>query len=227
MLYSTIVAAVVFASSALAGDAPVLGGWSDAPLAAVVPKFYKAASSPTAYLSTPFVCATEFLSASQQVVAGMNYKLHLRGCRVASVAETAKGCRCASPSVLDVTLYQRLDKQLFVTDVADDEPPLIGGFGPVVPATKRDKELYTNATSVQANFQSPTILRVCPQTYVGVAAQLVNGVNHQYTIKGCVVAAPQLDVNKPCTCPKPATYKVNVYESFQHQLQVTAAQEVH
>ncbi|EQC42364.1 hypothetical protein SDRG_00102 [Saprolegnia diclina VS20] len=54
------------------------------------------------------ICATKFVSVSQQVVAGINYKFRVKGCAVDRAANAVKDCVCpkdAPRQTYDISIY--------------------------------------------------------------------------------------------------------------------------
>lgn len=223
-VYYATIAAV--ATSALA---QMPGGWSPVNVSTISAQYYAAVTNPQSYLNaaTPRICATSLDAATQQVVAGLNYKVAVHGCPAPSELATGPGCSCAVPTQsYTVSLYQTLEKAIFVEAVQAAAPAsdgLVGGFTKPAPATEADKQLYFDAVSTDNHFASASIPRVCPTAYLTVATQVVSGTNYRFVVQGCAIPASPINDVVDCDCSSVSLYGVEVYQDLKRNLQVTRA----
>ncbi|OQS00385.1 hypothetical protein THRCLA_21692 [Thraustotheca clavata] len=229
MLYLKCLVAALALSLAQADN--TTGGWTDASVTDVQ-KLYQTAAlveSNFASASFPRVCATKFISAQQQVVAGMNYRLNVTGCALAGEKTVAANCACTgTPTPYTITLFEPLGKSnVTITQVVASDSTSTstdtnkaGAFSNPHAATDEEKALFVKATGANANYTSENAAHVCATTYLTVAQQVVAGTNYQFTIQGCpVTGAPPAT----CSCNSPSNYQVTIFSGLDGTTQVTSS----
>ncbi|KAF0755773.1 hypothetical protein DYB28_003014 [Aphanomyces astaci] len=164
----------------------LVGGWSEGSLVDATSEFYAAVQSESSYANAaiPRICAIDLLSVNQQVVSGMNYQFHVRGCPVPTASAAKYGCTCGDSAVQGYTIAifaQSWTDTYKVTDVTTDTP-LLGGWT-LRTIEDADKERFFQAMDADTS----NAVHVCPLIFDSLQAQVVAGTNYRYHVNGCPI----------------------------------------
>ncbi|KAJ0399555.1 hypothetical protein P43SY_006101 [Pythium insidiosum] len=119
-----VATSTVAAVDAAAQDTGVPGGWSRVDVASSHEHALLNALAKRDANSAPHICVTQLTAVEQQVVAGMNYRFHVQGCRVKPSADGKQRTRCRAPCTLQAFVVQVWEQSwtdtLEVTSIEDE-----------------------------------------------------------------------------------------------------------